>query len=67
MSRDRQRQRVDYYPGIPASKALAEIAELYPEANTSELLERLCIAGIWAIKARRNMPPEPRGPRNRWR
>lgn len=67
MARNPNQERIEFHPKIRATRALKEMADFYPGADRSELLERLCDAGIWAIKTWRTVPTEPRGPRNRWR
>ena len=60
------RTRVDYMPCDAAVEALQAAQELYPDANTQALIDRLVITGLSALVHGRWEPPSLWGHRDRW-
>lgn len=44
------RSRVDYMPGAAAATALGLAAEMYPQLRTQELIDKLVITGLSALR-----------------
>lgn len=61
------RVRVDYMPGAAALQALQTAQELYPKANTQELIDRMVITGLSALVHNKWQPPNLWGHRDRWK
>jgi hypothetical protein len=61
------RLRVDYMPCQAAIEALKAAQELYPEANTQALIDRLVITGLSALVHGSWQPPSLWGQRDHWK
>ena len=61
------RSRVDYMPGAAAMTALELAAEMYPRLRTQELIDKLVITGLAAMRHRPWQPPHLSGhDRDKW-
>lgn len=61
------RVRVDYMPGPAALEALRIAQEMYPQAATQALIDRMVITGLSALVQREWRAPILYGHRDRWR
>lgn len=62
------RQRIDWAPGDAALEAI-EIAEtLFPHLRRQEIIDRLVLTGLWALRQPPAIPPRFDGcDRDQWR
>lgn len=61
------RVRVDYMPGPAALEALQLAQELFPDAATQALIDRMVITGLSALVHREWRAPHLYGHRDRWK
>ena len=61
------RSRVDYMPGAAAAMALELAAEMYPRLRTQEIIDKLVITGLSALRHKLWHPPYLSGrDRDKW-
>jgi len=62
------RLRIDWCPGDAALEAVQIAERMYPHLRRQEIIDRLVITGLWALKQPPAIPPRFDGRnRDRWR